>query len=134
MRLYNSKFFLFLLLSFWSIRTIAFESKKLIWQFPITRTHAGMLLGNSIQGLMIWGTDTLNITVGHAGFWDHTGGNNFTERINFVQFKDLVAANNEIGLRKAFKNPEINGVNVRPQQLSAGMIQVAFPKGYKLVS
>ncbi|HEU0227780.1 MAG TPA: hypothetical protein VFQ86_08585, partial [Arachidicoccus soli] len=107
------KIILGLIFLFQFVKVNANNEKKLKWQFPITRTHAGMLLGNSVQGLMVWGVDTLNISIGHAGFWDHRGGNNFIERINFNKFKDLVETGNEMALRKAFRNPEINGVNFR---------------------
>ena len=38
------------------------------WQFPLPRTHTGALLGNGVMGLMVWGDESLHITVGRAGF------------------------------------------------------------------
>ncbi|MCK5468586.1 MAG: hypothetical protein KAI99_08755, partial [Cyclobacteriaceae bacterium] len=50
----------------------------LVWKFPLPRTHTGALIGNGVQGLMIWGVDNqLNITIGRAGFWDRRGGKDF---------------------------------------------------------
>ncbi len=46
----------------------------LSWDFPLPRTHTGILLGNGTQGLMVWGESTLNVTTGRAGFWDHRRG------------------------------------------------------------
>ena len=57
---------------FWEKTVMA--KKTLHWSFPLTRTHTGVLLGNGVQGLMVWGAKTLNITVGRAGFWDHRSG------------------------------------------------------------
>ncbi len=49
----------------------AARTDSLTWQFPLPRTHTGMLIGNGTQGLMIWGKDNrLHITIGHEGFWD----------------------------------------------------------------
>jgi hypothetical protein len=130
---FRKLFFLCSILSI-SLATLAQSTKVLNWQFPITRTHTGMLLGNSTQGLMVWGTDTLNITVGHNGFWDHRGGNDFSTRITYPEFKSLVEKQDEATLMKAFNNVSTDGLPIRPQHLSAGIVKVAFPKNYKLVS
>lgn len=28
-----------------------------VWQFPLTRPHTGVLLGNGVRGLMVWGDE-----------------------------------------------------------------------------
>lgn len=72
-------------------KNVAAQGKIVSNSFPINRTHAGVLLGNGVQGLMVWGGGSvLNITVGHASFWDHRGGNDFVSRANFAQVKNLV--------------------------------------------
>ncbi|MCU0368253.1 MAG: hypothetical protein MUF39_05435, partial [Cyclobacteriaceae bacterium] len=72
--------FLFLFISFVSLSQ-SWEGKVLTWNFPLNRTHTGILLGNGTQGLMVWGKDNqLKITIGRAGFWDHRGGNEFSAR------------------------------------------------------
>jgi len=125
-------FFLWIVLMFHSIQGTA-QEKIVSWPFPINRTHAGVLLGNGVQGLMVWGGDNiLNITVGHAGFWDHRGGNDFASRANFAQVKNLVQQNDEPGLRKLFFYIPKAGEPDRPQQLSAGMCQIKLPKSYTL--
>ena len=70
----KSIFILFFFILLWSCQsttnTTAKEERTLDWQFPLKRTHTGMLLGNGVQGLMIWGYENkLNITIGRAGFW-----------------------------------------------------------------
>ncbi|HEY0056333.1 MAG TPA: hypothetical protein VGB63_13335 [Pedobacter sp.] len=128
-RLISLSFFITLSVS------VAGQGNKLLkWDFPINRTHAGMLLGNGRQGLMVWGKDTLHITVAHAGFWDRRGGNNFTERVNYEQFKKLVQKKDEASLKRLFSNASDNGLSINPQQLSAGLVKIAFPKNYKLQS
>ncbi|HZF64154.1 MAG TPA: hypothetical protein VEZ55_06715 [Chitinophagaceae bacterium] len=107
------------------------KAQVLTWQFPINRTHAGMLLGNGVQGLMVWGDSTLNITVGRAGFWDHRGGNDFASRASFDTVKQLVAQKDEAALRKLFTNVAPQGQPNRPQHFSAGVWKIRFPKNYR---
>ena len=111
-----------------------FSGKSMEWDFPLKRTHTGMLIGNGIQGIMIWGYDNqLNITLGRAGFWDHRGGNEFASRTTFQQVKRLLYAGDEEGLRKAFANPEKDPNSPpRPQQIGGGRLELFFPEGYRL--
>lgn len=47
--------------------------QKIEFSFPIIRTHAGIAMGNGLFGALIWGKDSINITVNRADFWDHRG-------------------------------------------------------------
>jgi hypothetical protein len=107
-------------------------AQLLTWNFPINRTHAGILLGNGTQGLMVWGTDTLNITVGHAGFWDHRGGNDFASRTTYKEVKSLVDVKDEAKIRSLFSIEPKPNEPARPWHLSAGVCQVILPAGYRL--
>ena len=49
-------------------------NKELHWDFPLARTHTGIVMGNGIQGIIVWGEATLKLTVARSGFWDHRGG------------------------------------------------------------
>lgn len=81
----------------------------LTWTFPLNRPHAGLLLGNGTQGLMVWGTGRqLCVTIGRAGFWDHRGGNEFTTRITFRRLRALLEAGDEAGVRVAFGSEKPN--------------------------
>jgi alpha-L-fucosidase 2 len=108
--------------------------KTLEWEFPLKRTHTGMLIGNGVQGLMIWGHDNqLNITVGRAGFWDHRGGNEFASRTTFSEVKDLLYRKNAAGLAEAFAVPEKEKGNPpSPRQIGGGRIELYFPEEYTL--
>jgi len=75
------------------------QNKILSWEFPLPRTHTGILLGNGVQGLMVWGVETLNITVGRAGFWDHRGGKPFTTATNYKELKRLLENRDEAGIQ-----------------------------------
>ncbi|MHC4871841.1 MAG: glycosyl hydrolase family 95 catalytic domain-containing protein [Planctomycetota bacterium] len=50
------------------------NTETLIFNFPLERTHCGMVMGNGNFGAMIWGKDRLHITVNRSDFWEHRGG------------------------------------------------------------
>ncbi len=115
--------------------TATFAQQNLTWDFPINRPHAGLLLGNGTQGLMVWGTDRqLIITVGRAGFWDHRGGNDFATRITYDRLKTLLQAGDEDMIKQAFAVPTAAGSpNLgHPQQIGGGRIVLDLPIGWTL--
>ena len=117
-------------------RKIQFQRQNLmLWEFPLPRTHTGALIGNGVQGLMIWGKDNqLNITIGRAGFWDRRGGNEFIQKTTFRQVKDLLYSGNEQGLRDVFgidAEPPA-GRPSRPHQIGGGRLEILLPDGWKL--
>ena len=116
--------------------TYAQRDAVMTWNFPLNRTHTGILMGNGTQGLMVWGKDNqLNITIGRAGFWDHRGGNEFSARTNYQEVKKLLESNDEAGIRKVFEVPQKQeGLPKEPQQLGGGLLKIIFPVGYSLTT
>ncbi|TAE33563.1 MAG: hypothetical protein EAZ91_02835 [Cytophagales bacterium] len=116
------------------ILTLAQPTQPLIWHFPITRPHTGILLGNGTQGLMVWGEGrTLNITIARAGFWDHRGGNEFTAKTTYQDVKRLLQAGDYKGIRQAFAIPKTaDGGFGHPQQLGGGRLVITLPEGWTL--
>ena len=110
------------------------SGKMLRWDFPLPRTHTGVLMGNGTQGLMVWGGGRqLNITLGRAGFWDHRGGNDFSARTNFNEVKRLLQQGDEVGLRKAFDMDDSKDYVVhRPHQVGGGRMEILLPEGWML--
>ena len=111
------------------------QPTPLTWHFPILRPHAGVLLGNGTQGLMIWGEgNTLKITIGRAGFWDHRGGNEFSTRTTFQDVKRMLLAGDEKGITAAFAVPEKEGKpNLgQPHQIGGGRLEIALPNDWQL--
>ncbi len=107
----------------------------LLWEFPLPRTHTGALLGNGVQGLMVWGVDNqLNITIGRAGFWDRRGGNKALSKITYNQLKQMLLAGNEDGIKSAFGIPEVAepGQPTRPHQIGGGRLEIEMPEGWEL--
>lgn len=111
------------------------KQNLLLWNFPLPRTHTGALIGNGVQGLMIWGKDNqLNVTVGRAGFWDRRGGKDFLKNTTYKQVKNFLYTKNEKGLRNAFGmdvEPE-PGQPERPHQIGGGRLEIELPEGWKL--
>lgn len=111
------------------------KENLLLWQFPLPRTHTGVLLGNGVQGLMVWGVDNqLNITIGRAGFWDRRGEKDFLLNTTFKDVKKDLYSGNIGALRHAFGmdvKPE-PGVPTRPHQIGGGRLEIKMPDGWKL--
>ncbi|MBI1923457.1 hypothetical protein HYR99_04315, partial [Candidatus Poribacteria bacterium] len=58
------------------------------WEFPLERTHCGILQGNGTMGTLIGGGGSqLNITIGRADFWDHRGGLEFGEEVTYANVR-----------------------------------------------
>ena len=74
------------------------------WHFPLPRTHTGILLGNGVMGVMIWGADNvLRVTFNRGDFWDHRGGKPWVEGMSYANIRRLLEAGDEVGLRAAFR-------------------------------
>jgi len=87
------------------------------------------LLGNATQGLMVWGTDRLCITVGRAGFWDHRDATPFTARITYRELRRLLEANDEAGIRASFGKEPVGITYQRPCQVGGGRLELKFARG-----
>jgi alpha-L-fucosidase 2 len=111
------------------------KQNLMLWQFPLPRTHTGALIGNGVQGLMIWGIDNqLNITIGRAGFWDRRGGKDFLKNTTYRQVKKMLYADDQKAMRTAFGmdvKPE-PGQPARPHQIGGGRLEIELPEGWIL--
>lgn len=104
------------------------------WEFPLPRTHTGMLQGNGTLGAMIWGeNNVLKITLNRADFWDHRGGARWTEKMTFSAIRGLLENNDEPGLRALFEAQTIPpGQPRRPSVLPLGRLELVFDPGLTL--
>ncbi len=121
-------------------------SKSLVWHFPLPRPHTGVPLGNGNQGVLVWGEDSLLLTVSRAGFWDHRGGNEFTTRATFAKVRACLEADDETGINALFAVPQEGSSSMlgdvatadnapdRPFQIGGGRIELRFEDGLKPVS
>ena len=106
------------------------------WEFPLPRTHTGMLQGNGTLGLMIWGEGSiLRLTLGRADLWDHRGGLPWTEAQSYASIRDCLERGDEARLRDLFEDtarPE--GVPRRPSIIPVGRLDLDFGSGVELIT
>lgn len=111
------------------------SGRKIKWEFPLARTHCGMLQGNGTFGAMIWGDQKLHITMNRADFWDHRGGMPFTEEMTYAKIRECLEANDEQRLRKLFEgNPPEAGQPHRPSVLPLGRLEIDFGEDSSIIS
>ncbi len=112
--------------------------KKYSWNFPLPRTHTGMLLGNGTIGAMVWGEkNVLRITLGRADFWDHRGGlTDWKPEMTFTRLREILEAGDEARLKQEFLHkPDANkGEPAKPSVLPVGRLELVFARDAELVS
>lgn len=94
------------------------------WHFPLPRPHTGVPLGDGITGLLVWGEQTLNLTVARAGFWDHRGANPVLEHATYAAVRQLLESDQEEAIRALFTGP-----GRAPGQLGGGRLEITFAHG-----
>ena len=99
-----------------------------IWNFPLPRTHTGVLQGNGAVGVMIWGGgNVLRVTLNRSDFWDHRGGMPWVEGMSYARIGELLANGDADGLRELFEGEEaVPGQPQRPSLLPLGRIEVVL--------
>ncbi|MBN1674008.1 MAG: hypothetical protein JXR37_23360 [Kiritimatiellae bacterium] len=105
------------------------------WEFPLPRTHTGILQGNGVMGALIWGEGRdLRVTLGRADLWDHRGGMPWTERQNYADIRRCLEANDEPALRKLFETAteHTDGLPRRPSVIPVGRMDLRLPAGAEL--
>ncbi|MBR2433892.1 MAG: hypothetical protein IKB22_00325 [Lentisphaeria bacterium] len=63
-----------------------FEKEEICFTFPLERPHCGVPLANGNFGALIWGRETLNLTIGQNDLWDHRIGELVDERDSYDRF------------------------------------------------
>lgn len=109
-------------------------SRTCEWEFPLPRTHTGLLQTNGTLGTMIWGAQsTLRITLGRVDFWDHRGGLPWTEMQSYERIRDCLERGDEAGLQRLFEASDRDeGVPRRPSILPIGRLDIDFGRGVQL--
>jgi alpha-L-fucosidase 2 len=106
------------------------------WEFPLPRTHTGILQGNGMMGVMIWGEENiLRVTVNRADFWDRRGGKPWVNGMSYANIRRLLEAGDEDGLRALFEQGETAGSEPeRPSLLPCGRIELVLEPGMRLTT
>jgi len=63
------------------------DKLKMDWQFPLPHTHDGLLLGNGLFGVCVWGDGKLCLTTNRADFWDLRNHRPVTEKMRFEEMR-----------------------------------------------
>ncbi len=107
-----------------------YETFKL--DFPLERTHCGLIMGNGNFGAMIWGDERLHITVNRADFWDHRGGELIVPGTTYQNLGDTAERyGNGRALEKAIPRHAFPENVFKPQRLPVGRFEFAFAPGIK---
>ena len=76
---------------------------KVIREFPLDSSQKGAMTGNGKTGALLWGKDNvLNITLGCADLWDHRGGMEWTEKINFADLRKYLQQKDQQKIKNMF--------------------------------
>lgn len=84
-------------------------------------------MGNGTLGLLVWGDETLCVTISRAGFWDRRNGKRFSAETTYREVKRLVDARDENGLHQLFAK----NVAQKPFQLGGGRLEISSGNGYR---
>jgi len=77
------------------------------WEFPARCLHHGIPLGSGNLGALLWGDGRpLNITLGHAEYWERRGVYEFREGFGFRHLEKCVAQKNRKGIDKIAFRPD----------------------------
>lgn len=99
-----------------------------MWHFPLTRAHAGIKMGNTGTGLLVWGGGReLILSLGMNTFWDHDGGAEWHEGQTYTAIRKALEAGDEKALKAIFPpTPKT------PQLCPLGRVVLKFPRGVSL--
>lgn len=101
--------------------------RLLEWNFPLPRPYTGVLLGNGVLGLMVWGEDKLCLSIGRTGFWDRRGGIPFASRVDFSRLRTMLETGDEEGVHQAFASPPGSAKAYRmPTQLPGARLEIGL--------
>jgi len=105
------------------------QPSPLKWYFPLRRPHTGVALGNGLQGVLIWGENTLLLTVARAGFWDHRGGHDILRTTSFKAVRHALENEDDAALAALF--PRRTPGSPFPQQMGGGRLELTFATGLR---
>ena len=95
--------------------------------FPLTRPHCGVPLANGNFGALVWGRESLCVTVNQSDLWDHRNGRLIDERDRYSFFVEHAAkygCNHDLG--KIFHRENLYGA---PRRVAVGRFEFTFAPG-----
>ncbi len=107
--------------------------ESITFSFPLERPHCGVPLANGNFGALVWGKDTLKITVNQNDLWDHRGGELIDPRDSYAELTEYAGkCNFDATLNQQFHRTQTQ-LN-RPRRLAAGCFEFVFKDEAKPVS
>ena len=101
--------------------------KNITFSFPLTRPHCGIPLANGNFGALIWGKETLCVTVNQSDLWDHRNGRLIDLRDRYSIFVDYAAKNGcDHNMGKLFHRENLYGA---PRRVPVGRFEFTFAPG-----
>ena len=113
------------------------NNRKLVfWEFPLPCCHEGLPFGNATVGELVSGEgNVLRVTIGRTDFWDHRGGERWTEEQKFSTLRTALERGDEQVALNLFQHPNPPpGTPPQPYTVSIGHIAFDLGEGNKLVS
>lgn len=106
------------------------------WNFPLPRTHTGIMMGNARTGLLVWGGgDALKITIGRADLWDHRGGMpDWNATQSYAKIRKCLEADDADGIKRIFACATEGkpGQPPRPSVVPLGRFDLKLERGAEL--
>ena len=107
--------------------------ESITFSFPLERPHCGVPLANGNFGALVWGKDTLKITVNQNDLWDHRGGELIDPRDSYSRLTEYAESHNfDTTLNQRFHRTQT--LLNRPRRLAVGCFEFVFKDGVKLLS
>lgn len=68
-------------------RDCANDERLVKWEFPLFYSQMGLPFSDARTGYLVWGSNTLNVTVSRVDLWDHRGGYEWTEEQSYANIR-----------------------------------------------
>lgn len=106
-------------------RDCANDERLVKWEFPLFYSQMGLPFSDARTGYLVWGSNTLNVTVSRVDLWDHRGGYEWTEEQSYANIRKCLESRDVDGLNKLFekKSPQDPAVPNNPYMLPLGMVK-----------
>ncbi len=102
------------------------EREPLTFDFPLPRTHCGVALGNGLCGALVWGKETINVTVNRADWWDHRGGERLAEGNDYGRLVAAYDPDDGAPLQAAFRRDRRPAGSWRSSRLPVGRFELVL--------
>lgn len=110
------------------------RNDHIVFSFPMERPHCGVPMANGNFGVLVWGRDTLNLTVNQSDLWDHRFGQVLDDRDRYSVLAAYAAEHGcDRGLNALFHRAKCWENWDVPRRLPVGRFEFVFVSGVKPV-